>query len=268
MIQRAAEGDASLQSLKTIALSFLGAFLGIGAWLAIELSGAIPVPGSRPDNFEQRALDYVANNPNAAAEYVERQRASQVNEIARIVTARRADILEDPATPVGGNPQGDVSLVEFFDYNCPYCRRMAPVLTDIETNDPKLRILYKEWPILGPGSEFAARAALASRNQGKYAALHNALMLASGPANESSVLEVAAQVGLDVERLKVDMQAPEIKAVIERNRELALALRVTGTPSFVIGDQMLRGAADAAVIRRFISEARAKAAPRESATPP
>ena len=130
------------------------------------------------------------------------------------------------------------------------------------------RIVYKEWPILGPNSEYAARAALASRNQGKYVAFHNALMLANGPANESKVVEVAAQVGLDVARLKQDMQSPEIAAAIERNMELARALRITGTPSFVIGDQVLRGAADAAVIRRFIGEARAKSVPREAATRP
>src|SRR3546814_7249794 len=97
----------------------------------------------------------------------ERQRTAQTDEIGQIIAARSDEIFNDPATPVGGNPQGDVSLVEFFDYNCPYCRRVAPTLVEIEKDDPELRFVYKEWPILGPNSEFAARAELASRKQGK-----------------------------------------------------------------------------------------------------
>src|SRR3546814_3115055 len=103
----------------------------------------------------------------------ERQRSAQLDEIGQIIAARSDEIFNDPASPVGGNPQGDVSLVEFFDYNCPYCRRVAPTLGEIEDSDPKLRVVYKEWPILGPNSEFAARAALASRSQGKYVAFRS-----------------------------------------------------------------------------------------------
>ncbi len=259
-----------LQSLKIVGLGFLGALLGIGVWIAIELSGIMPVSLQRQEtsNFEQRVVDYLVKKPDAVAESLKRQRTSQNDEIRRLIAAYAADIFDDPATPVGGNPQGDVSLVEFFDYNCPYCRRVAPTLVEIEAGDPKLRVVYKEWPILGPGSEAAARAALAAQRQGKYVAFHKALMQASGQANESKVLEVAAQIGLDIERLKQDMQAPEIATAIERNMELARALRITGTPSFVIGDQVLRGAAGAAVIRGFIRKAREKPAPRETATRP
>src|SRR3546814_10830321 len=121
-------------------------------------------------------------------------------------------------SPVTGNPDGDVSLVEFFDYNCPYCRRVAPVVADAEAADPQLRIVYKEFPILGPGSAFAAKAALAAHRQGLYFTFHKALMQAGGRADESSVLAVAEDVGLDVERLKSDMKDPEIQAAIDRNR--------------------------------------------------
>lgn len=175
----------------------------------------------------------------------ERERKAQTGEIAHIIATHCKEIFNDPATPVGGNPHGDVSPVEFFDYNCPYCRQVAPTLVELESSDSKLRFVYKEWPILGPNSEFAARAALASRKQGKYVEFHKGLILASGLVNESKVLEVASEVGLDVDLLKQEMEAPEISEVIERNRELAKVLRITGTQSFVIGDQMLQGAANA-----------------------
>lgn len=252
-----------MSPLKSVGLGFVGAVLAIGAWVALDVAGVVPAAGSgqRGSDFKQRVRDYLVENPQVLVESLqrmqqERQRVGQTDEIAKIIAARSGEIFNDPATPVGGNPQGDVSLVEFFDYNCPYCRRVTPTLVEIEKDDPELRFVYKEWPILGPNSEFAARAALASRDQGKYVAFHKALMLASGLVNESKVLEMAAQVGLDVGRLKQDMEAPEITASIERNRELAQALRITGTPSFVIGDQMLRGAADAEVIRGFVRRAR------------
>ena len=251
--------------LKIVGLGFLGAILAIGTWIALDRAGVISSGGLRQQagDFDQRVREYLISNPQVLIESLqrmeERQRTAQTGEIEQIIAARSEEIFNDPATPIGGNLQGDVSLVEFFDYNCPYCRRVAPTLIEIEMGDPNLRVVYKEWPILGPNSEFAARAALAAQSQGKYLAFHKALMVASGVVDEAKVLEVAAAVGLEIERLKRDMKAPEIAAVIERNRELAGALRITGTPSFVIGDQMLRGAADAEVIRGYIRQAREKA---------
>jgi protein-disulfide isomerase len=248
--------------LKIVGLGFVGAALAIGAWLALDAVGIVPASGPRQQAsaFEQRVRDYLIENPQVLVESLqsmqERERKAQTGEIAHIIATHREEIFNDPATPVGGNPHGDVSLVEFFDYNCPYCRQVAPTLVELESSDSKLRFVYKEWPILGPNSEFAARAALASRKQGKYVEFHKGLMLASGLVNESKVLEVAAEVGLDVDLLKQEMEASEISEVIERNRELAKALRITGTPSFVIGDQMLRGAADAEAIGRVIRAAR------------
>ncbi|MEQ8229306.1 MAG: DsbA family protein [Rhodospirillales bacterium] len=253
-----------LPALKIVGLGFIGAALAIGAWMALVVAGVVPDKGPQQPrgNFEQRVRNYLIENPQVLVESLQRmqeqKRTAQTDEIAQIIAARNDEIFNDPATPVGGNPEGDVSLVEFFDYNCPYCRRVAPTLVEIEKDDAKLRFVYKEWPILGPNSEFAARAALASRSQGKYVEFHKGLMLASGLMNESKVLKVAAQVGLDVDRLRQDMEAPEITTLIERNRELARALRITGTPSFVIGDQLLRGAADAEVIRGYIREEREK----------
>jgi protein-disulfide isomerase len=157
---------------------------------------------------------------------------------------------------VTGNPDGDVTLVEFFDYNCPYCRRVAPVVAEAEAADPQLRIVYKEFPILGPGSVFAAKAALAAHRQGLYFALHEALMQAGGRAAEDSVLAVAKAIGVDIERLEADMADPEVQAAIDRNLALAEALRITGTPGFVVGRRILRGATDLETLQSLIREAR------------
>src|SRR3546814_1965115 len=126
------------------------------------------------------------------------------------------------------------TFVEFFAYNFPYCRSVAPVMREAEAADPQLRIVYKEFPILGPNSVYAAKAALAAHRQGGYLAFHQALMQADGTADADLVLAVAAELGLDIERLKADMEDPVIQEAIDRNLALAQALRITGTPGFVV----------------------------------
>jgi protein-disulfide isomerase len=181
--------------------------------------------------------------------------------LATNLADRTQEITADPASPVGGNPDGDVSLVEFFDYNCPYCRRMGPILRQMIENDANLRIVYKEWPILGSGSVFAAKAALAAHKQGKYLAFHEALMEGPGKADESRVLEVAKYIGLDIERLRGDMDSDEIIQAIDRNMALARALQITGTPTFVIGSEIIRGAVDMAALETSVATARDETTP-------
>ena len=240
----------------------------VGAWFLLD-------PGLRTgpekpavaanipkDAFEQRVRAYLLENPEVIAEAVqklrERQLASRLKAVQTVIRDRAEEIFRDPAAPVGGNPKGDVTVVEFFDYNCPYCRRVAPVMEKAEADDPKVRVVYKEFPILGEGSMFAAKAALAAYRQGKYVAFHQAMMKMKGRASESTVLAVAKQVGLDIERLKADMKDPEIDKAIQRNLVLAGALRINGTPAFVVGDQIIRGATDLKTLKAQIREARAK----------
>lgn len=222
------------------------------------------------DPFEQRVREYLLKNPEVIMEALqllqERQRAAEAENFKRTIAERSDEILNDPAAPVGGNSEGDVTLVEFFDYNCPYCRRVAPTVSDLEEADPDLRIVYKEFPILGPGSEFAARAALASGKQGKYVPFHNALMRADEQVTEDTVMEIARQVGLDTEQLKADMQDPEIEEAITRNLQLADALQITGTPSFVIGQQIVPGAVDLGTLQGLVARARQNDTPRSTGT--
>jgi protein-disulfide isomerase len=171
-----------------------------------------------------------------------------------VVAAHSESLLHDPDSPVGGDPAGDVTLVEFFDYNCPYCRQMLPTIAQAEAADPHLRLVYKEWPILGPSSIAPARAALAAARQGKFEALHRALFGLRGEVDESKALATAASIGLDMERFKSDMQSPAIAATVRRNLELARTLAIDGTPGFVIGSRVL---VELKVLQAAIRDARA-----------
>lgn len=211
-------------------------------------------------DFEAQARNYLLANPEVVVEALqqleERRQAAEANEMETLLAERGQEIFNDPASPISGNPDGDVTLVEFFDYNCPYCRKAAPTIEQALEADADLKFVYKEWPILGPGSEFAARAALAAQKQDKYQAFHDAMMAYSGSVDETSTMTIAADVGLDVERLRQDMEDPAIVAAIEKNRALANELRITGTPTFVVGDEIIRGLVDLTTLQRSIAEAR------------
>jgi len=174
----------------------------------------------------------------------------------RQVAAHRDELLDDPGSPVGGNRDGDVTVVEFFDYRCGYCIAMAPRLETLLEQDRNLRFVYKEWPILGPMSELAARAALAARRQGRYEDFHSALMRLRGRLTEATLFDAARRLGLDPERLRADMQSAEIDRVLRDNRALAAELGITGTPAFVIGDRLVPGAVPLGELKTVIAAAR------------
>ena len=142
------------------------------------------------------------------------------------------------------------------DYRCPYCKQVEPHLEALLKEDPKLRIVYKEFPVLGPESLYAARMALAASKQGKYAAFHDAMMAAKGKISEETILGVARAAGIDLTRAKTDMAAPDIQEIIKRNYALADALDIQGTPAFIVGETIVPGATDLDNLRRLIAEAR------------
>ena len=156
--------------------------------------------------------------------------------------------------PIFGNLDGSVTLVEFFDYNCGYCRRAAPEVKAVLEASKDVRIIYREFPILGPGSEVAARASLAARNQGKYQQFHEAMMALNGQAVEASVMKIAGDVGLDLEVLKTDMQSELVNEHIAASLRLAEALGITGTPTFVLGDEIIPGVIERGTLLEKIAE--------------
>jgi protein-disulfide isomerase len=244
----------------------LAVLIGAGGWFAIQSLGAQESSPAPADAFEQRVRDYLLKHPETVVEALQRYQQAQQADTASLdraaIASQKDALFNDALAPVGGNPEGDVTLVEFFDYNCPYCRRVAPAVLEAEQRDPQLRIVYKEFPILGPNSEYAARAALAAHRQNpeKYIELHNALMASSGVVDEARVLEAARSAGLDLGRLKAGMEDPAISEAIARNLAAAEALRITGTPGFVIGNYVFRGATDTATLEALIKRARAEAA--------
>lgn len=204
---------------------------------------------------------YIVEHPEVITEAADvlrqRQQAARIEDASRRIEENRAALYEDAGSVVAGNVDGDVTMVEFFDYNCPYCKRVYPTLVQLREDDKGLRFIHKEFPILGPASVFAARAALASRNQNKYAELHDALMSRREKLTNETVLGTARAIGLDMERLERDMKDPEVDEIIGRNMDLAKRLQLTGTPSFVVGKTLIPGLADRAYLQSVIAEARA-----------
>lgn len=239
-------------------------------WHAIFVFSMLTAPAVQADEVSEErikelVLETIRENPDIvleAVQIIERREQELQAAAAATVLSENRDVLEnDPNAPVLGNPDGDITVVEFFDYNCPYCRRVKPSIEALLAADPNIKLVYREWPILGDGSVFAARAALAAREQGKYEEFHWALMGMSGRAEEASVIRVAEGIGLDVAKLRRDMQAPEIDAHIALSMEMSQALGFNGTPSFVIGDALVPGVIEADQMILLAQEARQSGKP-------
>lgn len=165
--------------------------------------------------------------------------------------------LVDPADPVAGNPMGDVTVIEFYDTRCPYCRRMKPVIADLLKQDPNLRLVVKDLPILGPASQLESRALLAAQRQGGYFRLQAALMRSTAQPDRDSIRAEAERVGLDAGRLMRDLDDPAIKARLEANVALAREIGLQGTPAFIVGTKLLPGAVELGELRQAVAETRA-----------
>jgi len=209
------------------------------------------------EEIELIVRDYIAEHPEIVVEALrdwQRQAEAQQAETARQALAERADELyDDGDTPFAGNAQGDVVIVEFFDYRCGYCRHSAPDLFALVEADPGVKLVFKEFPILGEASRLASRAALASRKQDLYFDFHQALMQADISFSEAEIMAVAESVGIDTARLKTDMADPEIDAYLARTDALARELGVNGTPAFVIDGTLYPGALDAEDLDQLVA---------------
>ena len=171
-------------------------------------------------------------------------------------------VLRDPDIPVAGNAGGDVTIVEYFDYQCPYCRKLEPELRQVVQDDGKVRLVLKDWPILGPVSVIAARMALASKYQEKFVQAHDALIGVNARLTEPRIRELLAGAGIDVERLDRDLaaNANAIDAIIARNGDQAVAFGFRGTPSFIVGKFRVPGILTVAQFGQVIADARKAAA--------
>jgi protein-disulfide isomerase len=189
-----------------------------------------------------------------AAERQEREKLDAARGQAILMLASR--IYENPGTPAFGKPDASVTIVEFFDYRCPYCKRVMPELQALMASDPDIRIVYKEFPILSPESLFAAKAALAAHQQGKYQPMHDALMGLKSNLDNATVLRVASELGLDVAKLQQDMESPAVAEELRSVHELATALAIDGTPAFLFEHQYVGGAISADEMRQIVAKLR------------
>lgn len=244
----------------------LGAAIVLGALLtstAVIGRAAEPLSDEQRSAIETLVRDYILKNPEMIVEslrgYEEKHRQASEKEAREAIATSRDALEKDRTSPVAGNPQGDVTLVQFFDYRCGYCKKVVPAIQELLNTDKNIRLVFKEFPILGPDSVTASRAALAAWKiaPDKYFPFHLALMESRGEMNEARVLETAKKVGIDVDKLKAAMTDPAIKSAIERNVDLARTLQINGTPAFIIGGQLVPGAVDLATLREMVATARA-----------
>lgn len=211
--------------------------------------------------IEQIMRDYLLENPELLLDVgrLLEQKQAEDEQKKRVagVTENAEEIFRSPADYVAGNPNGDVTMVEFFDYNCSWCKKGMPEVMQLLEKDKGLRFVLKEFPIFGEDSEYAARAALAARKQGKYWELHLAMLGHEGKIKKDDVDRIAQETGLDLDRLRKDMEMPEIAEAILRNQELAQRLAINGTPAFIIGSTVVPGYLPAEGLAEKIQDVRA-----------
>ena len=236
---------------------------------ALAQTAKSPFTPEQEARLKEMIREYILENPEVVFEAIQILRKKQEMETANAareaIKANRDKLQGAKELPIFGNPNGDVTIVEFFDYRCGYCKAVKPALDEVVKGDGKVRVVMKEFPILGPASTRAAMAALAAHKQGKYKEMHEALMAYKDGINDDVIFDIARRAGLNVERLRADMNAPDIRAHIEAVHALARQLNINGTPAFVIGDEIVPGAIGADEFRERLKVARAACAARKEA---
>jgi protein-disulfide isomerase len=220
--------------------------------------------GTQKDEIERIIKDYIISHPEVLQEAIaelDKRQATADAEKAKVAVASNAEtIFNSTRQVVLGNPKGDVTMVEFFDYNCGFCKRAMADMMEMLKDDPKLKVVLKEFPVLGPGSVEAAKVAVAVRMQDKtgkkYLEFHQKLLGGRGQADKARAITVAKEVGMDMTRLDKDMASEEIKASIDESLKLAETLGLNGTPSYVVGGDIVIGAVGLDALRIKVAMAR------------
>ena len=243
--------------------------LAFAAAVSLALAGAAPAvaqsfSADQREEIGKIIKDYLLTHPeviqDVMAELEKRQQSADAEKHRAAVVENKATLFSSPHQVVLGNPQGNVTMVEFFDYNCGFCKRAMTDMLDLIKTDNNLKFVLKEFPVLGEGSVEAARVAVAARMQDangkKYIEFHQKLLGSRGAADKMRALAVAKEVGFDMPRLERDMGSDEVKKTIEENMKLAEALGVNGTPSYVVGEEVVIGAVGLDTLREKISAER------------
>lgn len=230
----------------------LSAAVGAGAVLGVQALGPARVADTDKARIGQVVRDYVLENPQILPEAMKRL---QERETGKAVASSRSAITEPYAGAWEGNAKGDVTVAVYMDYACGYCRASLPMIAQLVAEDPNVRIVYRELPVLSEVSRVAARWGLAAAEQGKFKPFHTALY-SGGQLSEQSIAAASASAGLDTAKAQAALSAPRVEAEIARNLEVAGKLGVTGTPSWVIGDRVISGMVPYEVLKDAVTAAR------------
>jgi protein-disulfide isomerase len=240
--------------------TLLGALLALVLLAPLASAQETGITPQQKTDIEKIVHDYLLEHPEVIRDAIQALQAkdeqSKADAQTQAVLQNKDALFNDPATPVAGNPMGDVTVVEFFDYHCPYCKAVASPLQKLTEEDKGVRLVMKEFPILGQDSILASQAALASVGQGKYWEFHQALMEHRGKFDMEVIKAIAEKVGLDPAKLEADMQSDKIKPMLSANHDLAQTLGIGATPTFIIGDQVVEGAVPLDQLKDLIKKAR------------
>jgi protein-disulfide isomerase len=250
-------GYNKLSALSIGSIAAIVVLVGFGIYQYSQKSGPM-----EDEVFGEKVRSYLMANPHVLRDVIEelntRERLAASMQQTELLASLSDDLKNDPASFVAGNPQGDITIVEFFDYRCGYCKRNFPELMKTVEEDGNIRLVLKEFPILGKESLLASQAAIASLSQDKYMEFHTALMSTRGGLTKDRIMNIAEDVGLNISRLEEDMSDTAVEEVIKQNYALAQKLGINGTPAFVIEDKLFPGAASAEEMQGMIIAAREK----------
>ncbi|MEM7172077.1 MAG: DsbA family protein [Pseudomonadota bacterium] len=254
-----------MKNLKKLAIASLAGTVALMPFSSVfaDSHGGKDFDPGQVQSIEEIIHDYLMENPEVLVEalqrYQDNQRVAQAEQQQAAIAAFQAELDGGIGAPLIGNPQGDVTLIEFFDYRCPYCKVVAPRVQEAVDQDPNLKVYMIEFPILSPQSRDGARAALAADKQGKYEDFHFALMDRPGNMSQDHIMAIAQEVGLDTDQLAEDMESEEIAQAIDYNHQVAQRLGIGGTPALIVGDQLAPGAIELGELQRMIEAARSGA---------
>ena len=245
--------------MRNVRFFAIAALLGIAVSILVAgRSVAADEPKLSQQEIEKIVREYLLREPEVLAEALrrlqERQSAAAALKAKQAIHDQQQALLSDQGSPVEGNAQGKVTIVEFFDYRCVHCRRVASTIDQIMRSNASVRVVYKNFPVLGEPSVLAARAAVAAQQQGGWPKLHRAMLSFDGDFTTETILALGASVGLDSAKLKTDMMSPATNEALQANLTLAAALGVDVTPTFVIGDRVIRGALSAEGFQAVLDE--------------
>jgi len=245
--------------MRNVRLVTLALVLGIVASALV----ARPVVGADEPKLTQQEIekivhDYLLREPEVLAEALrllqQRQSSAAAQKAKQAIRDHQQALLSDQSSPVEGNAQGKVTIVEFFDYRCVHCRRVASTIDQLVRSNASVRVVYKNFPVLGEPSVLAARAAVAAQQQGGWPKLHRAMLAYEGDFTTETLLALGTSVGLDSGKLKTDMMSPATDKALQANLTLAAAIGVDVTPTFVIGERVIKGALSAEAFQALVNE--------------